>query len=1702
MSDDDTDEGDMCPMCLEPLDATEKNFKPCQCGYQMCRFCWNHIMEELGARCPACRTPYDSSNFTFVPLKKEEKHKKEKREREAKQKKPSTKKQAEIDSRKHLADVRVVQRNLIYVTNISLGFLREEGGDNAVALLRKSEYFGQYGRIVKLVVNKSTLYNANSPAGPTVSCYVTYARREDAASCITAVNGAWLDSKLLRASYGTTKYCTFFLRGMACTNPECLYLHEQGVERDSFTKESMAAGKNLFSDTVQPRIAYADRKNVLPPPGLRPRAPVTISYDRAAQESPPPPIGAVSPDGYEVHVTPPNIVTYFMCGAPPVMNLLPSPSVTTPSPPCASASAPVPRRAALTHSSPNPLGSAVGLPPTASWATTACAQHQQATAAAAAGGSRSRSTSPPEFVPLAQIPLPTKKHKDQRQSQQAAPVKSQKARSKKEKIAVAEEPQQARLHRQQQQQQQGSTHRAVPARIDSPSTVSSQDESSAPASSSHRSPLDSGTDDYGGNFSDDERSEEEEEEDAERKRLARLSFAEPKEPAQKPQPQPQPEPQQQQQQQGETMELFLPRSDGISQPQQEIVVAPTEKVVPAPAVPTCQIRHAPLDDSHDSDTGDGMENMGQYNPWASSISFVDMLLQDDSTPQPQPQPVPQPQPQQQIPLMPTPMHLQMQVQMQQQAEQQPATPMQLPSAVGEMPTVLGEGLQTLRAMLPGVNISFDPAPPQEPQPQQQPPSWNQWSLPPAFPTIVPQQIQQPVYTQIPQSFQSPYGHAPAPVFAPAAASAAVAAAVADTSAFRGQGVEAPAPYRPPGMSFLYAQQSPPQQQQQPQFAPAEEEPRAHEYRLPPAGLPSFSPADSLPFFHPLMDMFQHAEPRTSETSASSVVQPPPAEAEHKAESKEPESSPRHADKKAKAKDESQDKAAAQPTAPQKKAKAEEAPQAKKGKDAKKSHAPKTPPDPIRQDPQLAQATLPLDSKKASPVFCSPNAKKQADPAPQPLPASTSQGRGAQATHKHSPQPHKSGEAHAHAAPARTPSPLQLVEQQEAKEEGRAPPPSRSPSPASREHPPGEKKGKGKKLSVQPPKAAAAEQGPEKETSGRKDKEGRPEKAQEERKQSQKSDDKGAEKALSVPAPSPAASPAQQQKKTPSPARQSPSNKSAKEAAKEERKQAEQQQQQQQQHANDAPIKAEDAAPQARAPDKAEKAHEKKKLSVQPPAKQAKPAEPASPAGKKPAATQPPKPQSSDSKAATAQKPEAAQKAAAPADAPKSEQAAKGEASKKSRKQHEQQPAEPKPARTPSPAPQPQPQPPSEAVAASSTSSSPQEQQKPSEPQPQTPQLDPEDDDDVRPPVDLPPLPQNDDLSSIPELARLFRRGERKRLALPILSALLGTQAGADNEHDQLSAQHLGLDPQPPSEAVAASSTSSSPQEQQKPSEPQPQTPQLDPEDDDDVRPPVDLPPLPQNDDLSSIPELARLFRRGERKRLALPILSALLGTQAGADNEHDQLSAQHLGLDVEALIGGGPLDVTSMVAIAESLPESLHSLSDLLLAQAKSAATSALSPHDAHSGAGHGASGHDESYLMQQQATLMLAQAAVAAAAAGSSGDGAAGDSRRHDSFDIFADLIDEDGEPLSLERAALGLLDVVEDVSALHNLPKAVSDIFASAGAFDLKTPSPPPTGPRTMEVEELEREVETAHREAKELETKLREVQARNSMLDGDRN
>lgn len=268
-----------CPLCMEEIDISDKNFKPCQCGYRVCRFCWHHIKEDLNGRCPACRRLYTEENVQWRPVTAEEwkmdlhrKNERKKREKE--------RKEVELSNRKHLANIRVVQKNLAYVNGLSPKVANEEN----INVLKGPEYFGQYGKIIKIAINKKAA--ANSANGH-VGVYITYQRKEDAARAIAAIDGSVSDGRHLRASYGTTKYCTSYLRNQQCPNPSCMYLHEPGDEVDSYTKEDLASLQHTRPLSTKPNVVNGATHSPSPSlPFKTPLLPVTKTPLEEANSSP------------------------------------------------------------------------------------------------------------------------------------------------------------------------------------------------------------------------------------------------------------------------------------------------------------------------------------------------------------------------------------------------------------------------------------------------------------------------------------------------------------------------------------------------------------------------------------------------------------------------------------------------------------------------------------------------------------------------------------------------------------------------------------------------------------------------------------------------------------------------------------------------------------------------------------------------------------------------------------------------------------------------------------------------------------------------------------------------------------------------------------------------------------------------------------------------------------------------------------------------------------------------------------------------------------------------------------------------------------------------------------------------------------------------------------------------------------------------
>lgn len=76
----------------------------------------------MNGRCPACRREYTEQTVQFTPLTPNEVQ----RLKNEKKRKEKEKREMELNNRRHLANLRVVQKNLVYVIGLSAKIASEE----------------------------------------------------------------------------------------------------------------------------------------------------------------------------------------------------------------------------------------------------------------------------------------------------------------------------------------------------------------------------------------------------------------------------------------------------------------------------------------------------------------------------------------------------------------------------------------------------------------------------------------------------------------------------------------------------------------------------------------------------------------------------------------------------------------------------------------------------------------------------------------------------------------------------------------------------------------------------------------------------------------------------------------------------------------------------------------------------------------------------------------------------------------------------------------------------------------------------------------------------------------------------------------------------------------------------------------------------------------------------------------------------------------------------------------------------------------------------------------------------------------------------------------------------------------------------------------------------------------------------------------
>lgn len=96
--------------------------------------------------------------------------------------------------------------------------------------------------------------------------YITFPNELETSLAILALNGLVQNDQCVMASFGTTKYCTFFLKKMECPNlPQCCFLHclDRNNEIDEIDREGRSTREVFDSQQkLAEDIVYRNLKKV------------------------------------------------------------------------------------------------------------------------------------------------------------------------------------------------------------------------------------------------------------------------------------------------------------------------------------------------------------------------------------------------------------------------------------------------------------------------------------------------------------------------------------------------------------------------------------------------------------------------------------------------------------------------------------------------------------------------------------------------------------------------------------------------------------------------------------------------------------------------------------------------------------------------------------------------------------------------------------------------------------------------------------------------------------------------------------------------------------------------------------------------------------------------------------------------------------------------------------------------------------------------------------------------------------------------------------------------------------------------------------------------------------------------------------------------------------------------------------------------
>ena len=167
----------------------------------------------------------------------------------------------------YLKNIRIIKKNLVHVQGLPKSKAKTD-------LLIANEYFGQYGKIQKAKIVYKINPDNNKKA---YSAYITYSNEKEAAFAILCVDSLLIEGKIIRAFFGTTKYCSNFLDNNICPITDCLFLHQLVTDKDIIIDNNTIFSYNEHIELAKKIIQYSNpitkylilkmkkpKKNVLP----------------------------------------------------------------------------------------------------------------------------------------------------------------------------------------------------------------------------------------------------------------------------------------------------------------------------------------------------------------------------------------------------------------------------------------------------------------------------------------------------------------------------------------------------------------------------------------------------------------------------------------------------------------------------------------------------------------------------------------------------------------------------------------------------------------------------------------------------------------------------------------------------------------------------------------------------------------------------------------------------------------------------------------------------------------------------------------------------------------------------------------------------------------------------------------------------------------------------------------------------------------------------------------------------------------------------------------------------------------------------------------------------------------------------------------------------------------------------------------------